>query len=445
MFLCVSTDLQSRGKLLFTAKRRHQASLRGCSSFQIELCGQSSKREANRGDHMRRRRFGPASLLRFDSFYGGPGMSAVNGLRDCDAKIGNAKMGGAAPSLQEANGGPSPPLAGGLRRLASAPVIDFDASGGTAEDQDDGNDSTSFTTTTTTVTTGGTCVSVLWGSSLYTARTRSNFLGTHFKIDDPAAPSCQCGSLPLRRHEQPQEYASLCVGSNTASMPSVSGKMALRRASCGSDESGHCTANVPGYGTSPTSSMRWRSGGSVSYELNVAGLAGPRKMRAVLPMHKSLTREVPRRTTSTVAELIDSMSLAAADGPASHCSVCGAHVDETVEDERSWITLKSKSPTWHEDLHCWCLDFNGRVLEASVKNFQLIAENAEEEGDGDDGGDGEGSDGEGSGRRESEVPIIMQFGKMSENLFSCDFRAPLSCRQAFAIALTSLDSKLGCE
>lgn len=41
--------------------------------------------------------------------------------------------------------------------------------------------------------------------------------------------------------------------------------------------------------------------------------------------------------------------------------------------------------------------------------------------------------------------IVMQFGRISSNEFTCDVTYPLSILQAFAIALSSFDSKLACE
>jgi tubby-related protein 1 len=41
--------------------------------------------------------------------------------------------------------------------------------------------------------------------------------------------------------------------------------------------------------------------------------------------------------------------------------------------------------------------------------------------------------------------VHLQFGRMSEEKFSLDFQWPFSPYQAFAIALSSLDNKLGCE
>ena len=67
------------------------------------------------------------------------------------------------------------------------------------------------------------------------------------------------------------------------------------------------------------------------------------------------------------------------------------------------------------------MDFYNRVDKASVKNFQLIKEN------------------------DSLGRIILQFGKIDDNMFNLDFQYPLNPIQAFAIALSSIDSKLFCD
>lgn len=41
--------------------------------------------------------------------------------------------------------------------------------------------------------------------------------------------------------------------------------------------------------------------------------------------------------------------------------------------------------------------------------------------------------------------IVMQFGRVSEDVFTMDYGYPMCALQAFAIALSSLDSKLACE
>ena len=82
---------------------------------------------------------------------------------------------------------------------------------------------------------------------------------------------------------------------------------------------------------------------------------------------------------------------------------------------------------WHEQLQCWCLNFRGRVTVASVKNFQLMAAFEQVQS---------GSD---------HDKVLLQFGKIGKDTFTMDYRYPLSAFQAFAICLSSFDTKLACE
>lgn len=41
--------------------------------------------------------------------------------------------------------------------------------------------------------------------------------------------------------------------------------------------------------------------------------------------------------------------------------------------------------------------------------------------------------------------VVMQFGRVAEDVFTMDYRYPMCALQAFAIALSSFDSKLACE
>ena len=85
------------------------------------------------------------------------------------------------------------------------------------------------------------------------------------------------------------------------------------------------------------------------------------------------------------------------------------------------VVLRNKSPKWNDQMQAYCLNFNGRVTHASVKNFQLADEEDEAE------------------------EVMLQFGKVGKDLFTMDFRYPMSALQAFAICLTSFDNKLACE
>lgn len=50
-----------------------------------------------------------------------------------------------------------------------------------------------------------------------------------------------------------------------------------------------------------------------------------------------------------------------------------------------------------------------------------------------------------SSARPLDPGVCLQFGRVSDKEFTCDISAPLTPLQAFAIALSSFDSKLACE
>ena len=91
------------------------------------------------------------------------------------------------------------------------------------------------------------------------------------------------------------------------------------------------------------------------------------------------------------------------------------------------LILRNKAPRWHEQLQCWCLNFHGRASVASVKTFQLVA-----------------SPENGVVGPEHEK-VILQFGKVGKDVFTMDYRYPLSAFQAFAICLSSFNTKIACE
>ena len=93
------------------------------------------------------------------------------------------------------------------------------------------------------------------------------------------------------------------------------------------------------------------------------------------------------------------------------------------------LALKNRAPRWHEQLQCWCLNFKGRVSVASVKNFQLVA----------------AVDPSHNISAEEQEKVILQFGKIGKDIFTMDYCYPLSTFQAFAICLSSFDTKPACE
>jgi tubby and related proteins len=106
------------------------------------------------------------------------------------------------------------------------------------------------------------------------------------------------------------------------------------------------------------------------------------------------------------------------------------------------LILRNKAPRWHEQLQCWCLNFRGRVTVASVKNFQLVAATQPAAG--------ALTPSQAAPQPAPPPPpdqekVILQFGKVGKDIFTMDYCYPLSAFQAFAICLSSFDTKLACE
>jgi hypothetical protein len=100
-----------------------------------------------------------------------------------------------------------------------------------------------------------------------------------------------------------------------------------------------------------------------------------------------------------------------------------------VHKSMGTTVLRNKAPRWHEHLQCWCLNFHGRVTVASVKNFQLAA----------------AADPNDPTSSRDEETVLLQFGKVDDDIFTMDYRQPLSAFEAFAISLSSFGTKLACE
>eukprot|EP00002_Diphylleia_rotans_P018794 TRINITY_DN3637_c0_g1_i1.p1 TRINITY_DN3637_c0_g1~~TRINITY_DN3637_c0_g1_i1.p1 ORF type:complete len:522 (-),score=104.37 TRINITY_DN3637_c0_g1_i1:238-1803(-) len=86
------------------------------------------------------------------------------------------------------------------------------------------------------------------------------------------------------------------------------------------------------------------------------------------------------------------------------------------------VSLRTKKPTWDEELHGFVLEFYGRVTQRSSKNMQLVVEKAE-----------------GLPDAEDEKPVFI-FGRTSENEFTLDFSWPLTAIQAFGVAIAAFDT-----
>jgi len=176
----------------------------------------------------------------------------------------------------------------------------------------------------------------------------------------------------------------------------------------------------PGKGDSTigVSQMSTRSElGAVLYQYNIMGVRGPRKMTAMIP---KLDDNGRRRLFRANDDEDD-------DGSDDGKLIGGSkdHKDGTMVasfkqgNEDDMIVMKNKTPKWNDSLGAYCLNFNGRVTHASVKNFQLIADDEEH--------------------------VILQFGKVGKDTFTMDYAWPICAMQAFSICLTSFDNKLACE
>lgn len=90
---------------------------------------------------------------------------------------------------------------------------------------------------------------------------------------------------------------------------------------------------------------------AVIYETNVLGFRGPRRMTVVIPGMNEDNERVPIRPRN------------ASDG------LLVRWQNKTLE---SLIELHNKPPVWNDDSGSYTLNFQGRVTQASVKNFQIV-------------------------------------------------------------------------
>ncbi|KAF9601593.1 hypothetical protein IFM89_020509 [Coptis chinensis] len=185
----------------------------------------------------------------------------------------------------------------------------------------------------------------------------------------------------------------------------------------------------------------------VTYELNVLGTRGPRRMHCT--MHSIPASAIdaggtvpgqPELLSRSLEDSFRSISFSKSIDQSVEFSssrfsdIVGSRDDDEEGKERP-LVLRNKAPRWHEQLQCWCLNFRGRVTVASVKNFQLIAATQP----------AAGAPTPSQPAPPEHDKVILQFGKVGKDMFTMDYRYPLSAFQAFAICLSSFDTKLACE
>ncbi|XP_072336715.1 tubby protein homolog isoform X6 [Scyliorhinus torazame] len=138
---------------------------------------------------------------------------------------------------------------------------------------------------------------------------------------------------------------------------------------------------------------------AVTYETNVLGFKGPRKMTVIVPAMDEDQERIPFRPRNDKDGLLSRWQR---------------------KNMENLIELHNKTPVWNNDTQSYVLNFHGRVTHASVKNFQIVHENDVDY-------------------------IVMQFGRIADDAFTMDYSYPMCAVQAFAIALSSFDGKLACE
>ncbi|GAB4843554.1 Tubby- protein 3 [Ancistrocladus abbreviatus] len=226
------------------------------------------------------------------------------------------------------------------------------------------------------------------GCGTYVGKLRSNFLGNKFTIYD-AQPPHVGAKMTKSRSTRPSGL-----------------KQVTARASVGNYSVAH-----------------------ISYELNVLGSRGPRRMVCVMdaiPASAIQPGGVAPVQTEFPCRSVDSFPSLPFFRSKSNCSEDSLFQPLAGQKDAA-LTLRNKAPRWHEQLQCWCLNFHGRVTVASVKNFQLVA--SAEDGP--------------AGPAHEEV--ILQFGKVGKDAFTMDYRYPISAFQAFAICLSSFETRIACE
>ncbi|XP_010531933.1 PREDICTED: tubby-like F-box protein 10 [Tarenaya hassleriana] len=251
-------------------------------------------------------------------------------------------------------------------------------------------------------------------SNSYLGKLRSNFLGTKFLVYDTQPPCISSRSLVTDQTSRSRFHSKRV----SPKIPSGSYTIA-----------------------------------QITYELNVLGTRGPRRMNCILNSIPASSLEtggsvpgqpeklLPPRTLDDSFRSISSFSKSldrSVDFASSRFSEMGISCDENAEEDIGFrpLILKNKQPRWHEQLQCWCLNFRGRVTVASVKNFQLVAVRQPPPP-----APGMAT----TSSQHDQEKVILQFGKVGKDMFTMDYRYPLSAFQAFAICLSSFDTKLACE
>lgn len=130
--------------------------------------------------------------------------------------------------------------------------------------------------------------------------------------------------------------------------------------------------------TKPGESIR-KEMAAVLYEANVLGAKGPRKMTVMIPTIDAEDNQYIWQPQTEEESFIPK---------------------HRANETDHMLQFHNKEPKWNDTVQAYVLNFNGRVDQASVKNFQLIMSD--------------------------ENFIFMQFGKTGKHSFNMDVQWPLS-------------------
>jgi tubby-related protein 1 len=150
----------------------------------------------------------------------------------------------------------------------------------------------------------------------------------------------------------------------------------------------------------PTSSKARKELSAILYASNMMiGSRGPRKMQVAVPRVDAHGVPIDNLPDGTEADYLGKMK---------------------ERNFREMVYMINKPPRWNEQVGAYVLNFAGRVTMASVKNFQLVSP-------------------------DNQNDVLLQFGRVGKDDFTMDFQWPLSPFQSFAITLSSFDSKIACD
>jgi len=152
------------------------------------------------------------------------------------------------------------------------------------------------------------------------------------------------------------------------------------------------------HGPASSAAALRRELGVINYASNLLGSRGPRKMKVAVP------KVADGRPVSFQPDNDEDSMLAKFKAG-------------YVQDMQLLI---NKPPKWNDTVGAYVLNFNGRVTQASVKNFQLVSP-------------------------EDHDTVVLQFGRTSKDGFSMDLHHPRSPLHAPATSGTARASKLARE